>query len=140
MRTRLGVLALLNQIGEGLVHERLKLAAFLLRERMHYRENFGVESPAACIRAKGAMPPNPLKLEEETVWNTLGTLLDRVEQGEEIVITRHGKPVARLVPNSGRIDRAQAQAAAERIRARAMHLKAGFDWNALKADRDAGRP
>ena len=25
-------------------------------------------------------------------------LLDRVEQGEEIVITRHGKPVARLAP------------------------------------------
>ncbi len=32
--------------------------------------------------------------------NTLGTLLDHVERGEEIVITRHGKPVARLVPNS----------------------------------------
>lgn len=72
--------------------------------------------------------------------NTLGTLLDRVQQGEEIVITRHGKPVARLVPNSGRIDRSQVQAAAERIRARARHLKAGFNWDALKVDRDAGRP
>ena len=30
--------------------------------------------------------------------NTLGALLDRVVQGEEIVITRHGKPVARLAP------------------------------------------
>ncbi len=29
--------------------------------------------------------------------NTLGALLDRVEKGEEIVITRHGKPVARMV-------------------------------------------
>jgi len=28
----------------------------------------------------------------------LKALLDRVEQGEEIVILRHGKPVARLVP------------------------------------------
>lgn len=28
----------------------------------------------------------------------LSELLDRVEQGEEIVITRHGKPAARLVP------------------------------------------
>ena len=27
----------------------------------------------------------------------LGTLLDWVEQGEEITITRHGQPVARLV-------------------------------------------
>jgi hypothetical protein len=48
--------------------------------------------------------------------------------------------VARLVPNTGGIDRAQAHAAAERIRARAAKLKAGFDWEALKADRDAGRP
>jgi prevent-host-death family protein len=72
--------------------------------------------------------------------NTLGSLLDRVERGEEVVITRHGKPVARLVPNTGGIDRAQAHAAAERIRARAAKLKAGFDWEALKADRDAGRP
>ena len=30
--------------------------------------------------------------------NTFGSLLDRVERGEEITITRHGKPVARLVP------------------------------------------
>lgn len=29
--------------------------------------------------------------------NTLGALLDLVSQGEEVVITRHGKPVARLV-------------------------------------------
>jgi len=36
-------------------------------------------------------------------------LLDRVEQGEEIVITRHGRPVARLVPTSGGIDRSQAE-------------------------------
>jgi prevent-host-death family protein len=72
--------------------------------------------------------------------NTLGTLLDRVQQGEEIVITRHGKPVARLVPNNGGIDHAQARAAAERIRAGAAQVKGGpFDWETLKADRDAGR-
>lgn len=72
--------------------------------------------------------------------NTLGSLLDRVEHGEEIIITRHGKPVARLVPNTGDIDRAQARAAAERIRVRAGKLKAGFDWEALKADRNTGLP
>jgi prevent-host-death family protein len=27
----------------------------------------------------------------------LSSLLDKVEQGEEVVITRHGRPVARLV-------------------------------------------
>jgi len=73
--------------------------------------------------------------------NTLGSLLDRVEQGEEIVITRRGKPVARLIPSSGGIDREQARAAAGRIRSRASRLKAGpFDWERLKAERDAGRP
>jgi prevent-host-death family protein len=72
--------------------------------------------------------------------NTLGALLDRVLQGEEIVITRHGKPVARLVSNSGRIDSAQGQAAAARIRARAQKIKVGFNWDLLKADRDADRP
>jgi prevent-host-death family protein len=73
--------------------------------------------------------------------NTLGTLLDLVQHGEEIVITRHGKPVARLVPNTGGIDRAQSRAAAERIRARvALSGIDSFDWESLKADRDAGRP
>ena len=72
--------------------------------------------------------------------NTLGSLLDRVQQGEEIIITRHGKPVARLVPNSGRIDTSQAKAAIARIRARAQNTKAGFDWDAVKRDRDQGRP
>ena len=73
--------------------------------------------------------------------NKLAALLDRVEGGEEIVITRHGRPVARLVPNVGGVDRSQARAAAERIRARARGLKGGgFNWDALKVDRDAGRP
>ena len=47
--------------------------------------------------------------------NTLGSLLDRVERGEEIVITRRGKPVARLVPSVPH-DKAEARAAAERIK------------------------
>ena len=72
--------------------------------------------------------------------NKLGLLLDRVESGEEITITRHGKPIARLVPNTTRIDKLHARAALERIRARAANLKETFDWAAIKADRDAGRP
>lgn len=73
--------------------------------------------------------------------NTFGTLLDRVERGEIIVITRHGRPVARLVPNSGGIDRSQARAAAERIRERAHNLRLGaFDWPTLESERDEGRP
>jgi len=73
--------------------------------------------------------------------NTLGSLLDRVERGEEIVITRHGRPVARLVPNSGGVNREQAKAAAGRIRFRSTQLQPGqFDWESLKAERDEGRP
>ncbi len=72
--------------------------------------------------------------------NKLGALLDAVESGEEIVITRHGKPVARLVPNDVRIDREQAQAALDRIRERARRLGTGkFDWKEVKALRDEGR-
>lgn len=40
----------------------------------------------------------------------LSSLLERVAQGEEIIITRHGKPLARLVPvnvaDQSRIDSA----------------------------------
>ena len=43
--------------------------------------------------------------------NRLGALLDRVEQGEEIVITRRGKPVAKLVPAIPGFDKAKARQA-----------------------------
>ncbi|MGA7753343.1 MAG: type II toxin-antitoxin system prevent-host-death family antitoxin [Candidatus Sulfotelmatobacter sp.] len=76
--------------------------------------------------------------------NTLGTLLDRVENGEEIVITRHGKAVARLVPNNRMVDRNQTLAALERIRKRAQRLQRekpeAFDWPAVKKQRDQDRP
>jgi antitoxin (DNA-binding transcriptional repressor) of toxin-antitoxin stability system len=47
--------------------------------------------------------------------NTLGALLDRVEKGEEIVITRHGKPVARMVREDRILDRQTARDAANAI-------------------------
>ncbi|MEQ1889930.1 MAG: type II toxin-antitoxin system prevent-host-death family antitoxin [Alphaproteobacteria bacterium] len=48
--------------------------------------------------------------------NKLGTLLDWVEAGEEVLITRRGKPVARLVPAEPGFDHAKARAAAEGLR------------------------
>jgi len=73
--------------------------------------------------------------------NKLGSLLDRVEGGEEIVITRHGRAVARLVPNKPGVGSEQAKAAARRIRARAAALKVGaFRWPEWKSWRDEGRP
>ena len=52
----------------------------------------------------------------------LGALLDQVQKGEEIVITRYGKRIARLVPAFSARDKEAARAAAERIRARARSL------------------
>lgn len=72
--------------------------------------------------------------------NTFGTLLDWVEEGEEVVITRRGKAVARLVANNGQAAPDQAAAAAARIRARAATMKSGgLDWPEWKAFRDEGR-
>ena len=57
--------------------------------------------------------------------NKLGTLLDWVERGEEIVITRRGKAVARLVPAAGGFDREKARLAAENIIARSKGVTLG---------------
>ncbi len=78
--------------------------------------------------------------------NTFDTLLDRVERGEEIVITRHGKPVGRLVSSTQNVDQDKVRAAFERIRERARQLakdnpgRPAFDWEELKKMRDEGRP
>lgn len=45
----------------------------------------------------------------------LSALLDQVERGEEVVITRRGIPVARLVPAGPGFDREKARAAAEAL-------------------------
>jgi prevent-host-death family protein len=72
--------------------------------------------------------------------NQLSALLELVEQGEDILITRHGKPVARLVPSEGAYRRQEAEQAAARIRARAAALTPGpLDWEKWKAFRDQGR-
>ena len=48
--------------------------------------------------------------------NRLSALLDLVEQGEEILITRNGKPIARLSPATPDTDRlARARKAAASI-------------------------
>lgn len=47
--------------------------------------------------------------------NRLGSLLDSVAEGEEVVITRHGKAVARLVPVVPSFDREKARQAARNL-------------------------
>jgi prevent-host-death family protein len=48
--------------------------------------------------------------------NRLGQLLDWVESGEEVVITRRGKVVARMVPATMELYRERGRQAAARIR------------------------
>lgn len=59
----------------------------------------------------------------------LASLLDRVEEGETVTITRHGKPVARLVPISAEADtaRERARALAEEIRSTRKGLRVRVD-------------
>jgi prevent-host-death family protein len=65
----------------------------------------------------------------------LSALIDAVQSGEEVMITRHGKPVARLVPAAAS-GRRPGPDSAVRIRslrdeiARKHGIDAEFDWKA----------
>jgi prevent-host-death family protein len=60
--------------------------------------------------------------------NKFGHLLDEVEHGEEIVITRRGKPVARVVPAQPGFDREKARRAVAGI----LELSKGVTLGGLK--------
>ena len=71
----------------------------------------------------------------------LSELLDRVEKGEQIIITRHGRPVARLIPEGGR-DIAAALEALNPITARLKQLATSgvrITQAEIRAWRDEGR-
>ena len=61
----------------------------------------------------------------------LSTLLERVERGEEIVITRHGRPVARLAPISA--EGGSGGDVLARLGALRAGLQLGMDWKRLRA-------
>jgi prevent-host-death family protein len=64
----------------------------------------------------------------------LSRYLERVEQGTEIIITRRGKPVARLLPMESRPPLSDAQQAArERLRER---MQQGFALGGARVDRE----
>ncbi len=70
--------------------------------------------------------------------NKLAHLLDLAEQGEEIIITRHGKQVARLLPIAKPFDREAARQAVEEI----MKMRKGLrlDDATIKGLINEGRP
>jgi prevent-host-death family protein len=67
---------------------------------------------------------------------TLSALLERVAEGEEVLITKHGRAVARLVPAVG-VDRVRARAAIAAIRREARGLK--LRGLSVRRMREAGR-
>lgn len=72
--------------------------------------------------------------------NRLSALLEKVEKGEEVIITRRGKPVAKLVPVTKGRDIEAARVAGADLRALAKELNLGpFDWDEWKRYRDEGK-
>ncbi|HYZ20729.1 MAG TPA: type II toxin-antitoxin system prevent-host-death family antitoxin [Rhodopila sp.] len=72
--------------------------------------------------------------------NRLSALVDRVETGEAVTITRRGKPVARLVPVASDSDRGrQAATRLRTLRDTIARRGETFSWDELKAWRDEGR-
>lgn len=66
----------------------------------------------------------------------LSTLLEKVAQGEEVLITKHGKPIARLV-SAIDVDRhALDDVIAQLKQLRRSTTLGGLDWKSL---RDEGR-
>ena len=77
------------------------------------------------------------QIQASTAKAQLAELLDDVERGETIVITRHGKPIARLVPNEDRkrhdVRRAIAEIKSLRQRVKPVTVQEILEW------RDEGR-
>lgn len=64
-------------------------------------------------------------------------ILDDVERGETVIITRHGKPVARIIPQA-EIERERVQRAMEGMRA--LRKRIGkFSLEEILSARDEGR-
>jgi prevent-host-death family protein len=66
----------------------------------------------------------------------LSKLLEQVEHGEEVLITRRGKPIARLVPEKS-LDRERTAAAIEQIKVLAKDCR--LNGLSVRELRDEGR-
>lgn len=67
----------------------------------------------------------------------LPQLLDEVERGETVIITRHGRPIARLVPESDR-RRGEIEEIIASLEAR-RHQASRISVKALLSAREEGR-
>jgi len=77
--------------------------------------------------------------------NRFSELIAAAERGEEVIVTKRGEPVARIVSEKGaanlRRSREAAWAEIDRIREAAFSRNGRVvaTWEELKADRDEGR-
>ena len=100
----------------------------------HYRQ-FGIVK----LTSQNGAPMREIQASEAKAH--LPRLLDEVERGETIVITRHGRAIARIVPEVAR-RRAEIAQAVEDLRALRASIAArgaSLSWDELKAYRDEGR-
>lgn len=68
-------------------------------------------------------------------------IITQVIAGEEILITRRGKAVAKIIPIKETFDRETIKAAIFRLRKLAKEMQLGsFDWDEWKSYKDEGRP
>ena len=70
--------------------------------------------------------------------NRLSELLERAAQGEEVVITKHGRPAARLTSVQPSMTPEQLDNLMARVRKRREKLPP-MTWEELKQARDEGR-
>ncbi len=64
------------------------------------------------------------------------SILDQVEKGDSVIITRHGRAIARLIPVTGS-DREKIKLTIQRVKQLSQrNTLSGLDWKTL---RDEGR-
>ncbi len=71
--------------------------------------------------------------------NRLSELIEAARRGEEVVITKHGEPVATLQAARKRLSDAEFASVMARVKARREALGFTTTWEELKKDRDLGR-
>ena len=65
------------------------------------------------------------------------SILDEVERGASVIVTRHGKPVARIIPEA-QIDRERVEKAVESMRALRQRI-GKLSLEEILSARDEGR-
>lgn len=67
-------------------------------------------------------------------------IINNIVNGEEVVVTKRGKPVAKIIPIEKSIDTERVKNTFLRLNNLAKEMNLGkFDWEELKSYRDEGK-